>query len=89
MNELFSKLKSYFKEKKTFLITRLLVVFCLVLFIKINRIQIRLNPPEETFEKVTPVDYSEDRSRLICYARRIPEKIQKVCDGAFPEKGER
>ncbi|WP_016760505.1 hypothetical protein [Leptospira weilii] len=85
MNSIFQKLKIFLQTHKIPLISRGLFLLLVLLFIKVNRIQIQMNPPEESFEKVTPVDYEIDRSRLVCYARRIPVEIQKICDGAFPE----
>ncbi|TGM05958.1 hypothetical protein EHQ76_06740 [Leptospira barantonii] len=89
MNSYLTNLKSFLQTHKTFLISRSLLLLLVFLFIKVNRIEIKMNPDTETFEKVTPVDYKIDRTRLICYSRRIPEEIQKTCDGAFPsEEGE-
>ncbi|TGM04874.1 hypothetical protein EHQ76_07475 [Leptospira barantonii] len=89
MNLYFSKIRVYIQSHKTFLISRGLFLLLVLLFIKVNRIQIRLNPDTEVFEKVAPVDYSVDRSRLLCYAHRVPEETQRICDNAFPEgKGE-
>ncbi|EQA61459.1 hypothetical protein LEP1GSC062_4317 [Leptospira alexanderi serovar Manhao 3 str. L 60] len=84
MNSYLTKLKSFLQTHKTFLISRAFLLLLVFLFIKVNRIEIKMNSDTDTFDKVTPVDYSVDRTRLICYSRRIPEEIQKTCDGAFP-----
>ncbi|PJZ29112.1 hypothetical protein CH370_19915 [Leptospira kmetyi] len=89
MNSYLTNLKSFLQTHKTFLISRSLLVLLVFLFIKVNRIEIKMSPDSDRFDKVTPVDYNIDRTRLICYSRRIPDEIQKTCDGAFPmEKGE-
>ncbi|EKO08793.1 hypothetical protein LEP1GSC083_2836 [Leptospira interrogans serovar Pyrogenes str. L0374] len=29
---------------------------------------------------MSPVNYSKDRSKLICYANHTPKEVQKTCD---------
>ncbi|WP_029759596.1 MULTISPECIES: hypothetical protein [Leptospira] len=57
------------------------IIFILIVsFFKINHLEIHLSHNEEHFESVSPVNYSKDRSKLICYANHTPKEVQKTCD---------
>ncbi|AGS80491.1 hypothetical protein [Leptospira alstonii] len=90
MNKHISNLKIYFFSHKSFVISLVFILLLLVTFIKVNNIQIRLSDTDSvTSENIAPVDYSIDRSRFLCYAKKTPVDVQKTCDGAFPKNKEK
>ncbi|EMO90029.1 hypothetical protein [Leptospira noguchii] len=74
------RFKNFLTKHKSFLISRILVFVLLLSFFKINNLEIHLSHNEEHFEKVSPADYSKDRSKLVCYASLTPKEIQNTCD---------
>ncbi len=80
MKSYLTRFKNFITKHKSFLISRILVFFILFTFFKINNLEIHLSHNEEHFESVSPVSYSKDRDKLVCYANNTPKEVQKTCD---------
>ncbi|WP_061222946.1 hypothetical protein [Leptospira weilii] len=75
--------KNFITKHKSIFIFFLFIVILFVSFFKINHLEIKFN--HEPVENVSPVDYSKDRSKLVCYANNTPKEVQDTCDILGPE----
>ncbi|AXR66617.1 hypothetical protein [Leptospira mayottensis] len=83
MKNLLLRLKNLIIKNKSFFIFFLFIIILFVSFFKINHLEIKIN--HEPVENVSPVDYSRDRSKLVCYANNTPKEVQDTCDILSPE----
>ncbi|MGJ4718843.1 hypothetical protein ACQV5I_17460 [Leptospira interrogans] len=80
MKNFLFRFKNLITQHKSFLISRIIIFVLIVSFFKINHLEIRLIQNHESFEDVKDVDYSKDRSKLVCYANHTPKEIENTCD---------